>query len=77
MVYFEWFYSRGEPNATELVKKTLILSPKLLFFKEGGSEENPLFQKSVVSSEGLSPYRLRGGFVITAVITGITDGYPP
>jgi hypothetical protein len=45
---------RGEPNATELVKITLILSQKLLFFKEGGLEENPFCQKSVVSSEGLS-----------------------
>jgi hypothetical protein len=44
----------GEPNAHELVKFTLNLSRILLFFKEGGSEENPLFQKSVVSSEGLS-----------------------
>jgi hypothetical protein len=33
----------------------MIFSIKLLFFKEGGSEENPLFQKNVVSSEGLSP----------------------
>jgi hypothetical protein len=37
------FLYMGEPNATELVKITLILSQKLLFFKEGGSEENSLF----------------------------------
>jgi hypothetical protein len=48
-------------NTTELVKITLILSQKLLFFKEGGSEENPLFQKSVVSSEGLFHKVWEGG----------------
>jgi hypothetical protein len=58
----DYFWANGfAPNVTELVKITLILSQKLLFFKEGGSEENPLFQKSVVSSEGLSHKVWDGG----------------
>ena len=48
-------------DATELIKIPLVLIQNLLFFKEGGSEENSLFQKSVVSSEGLSHKVWEGG----------------
>jgi hypothetical protein len=55
---------RFAPNATELVKITLILSQKLLFFKEGGSEENSLFNKAWFPLRAYSP------------MFGMTGAYP-